>query len=49
VGITALDTAMLITVMLAAPVLIWPVILAAAASAARLIFTARALRPVLTG
>jgi hypothetical protein len=49
VGITALDSAMLITVMLAAPVLIWPVILAAAASAARLIFTARALRPVLTG
>jgi hypothetical protein len=49
VGITALGSAMLITVTLAAPVLIWPVILAAAASAARLIFTARALRPVLTG
>jgi Amino acid permease len=49
VGITALDSAMLITVMLAAPVLIWPVILAAAASAARFIFTARALRPVPTG
>ena len=49
VGITALDSAMLITVTLAAPVLIWPVILAAAASAARLIFTARVLSPVLTG
>jgi hypothetical protein len=48
-GITALDTIMLITVMLAIPVLIWPVILAAAASAARLTFSARALRAVLTG
>ena len=48
-GITALDSIMLITVMLAIPVLIWPVILAAAASAARLTFSARALRAVLTG
>ena len=48
-GITALDSIMLITVVVAIPVLIWPVILAAAASAARLIFSARALRAVLTG
>jgi hypothetical protein len=48
-GITALDSIILITVMLAIPVLIWPVILAAAASAARLTFSARALRAVLTG
>jgi hypothetical protein len=47
-GITVLDGVMLITVMLAIPVLIWPVILAAAASAARLIFSARALRVILT-
>jgi hypothetical protein len=49
VGITALDTAMLITVPLAIPAVIWPMILAMAASAARLTFTARALRPVLIG
>ena len=48
-GITALDSIMLIAVMVAIPVLIWPVILAAAASAARLTFSARALRAVLTG
>jgi len=48
-GVTALDSIMLITVMLAIPVLIWPVILAATASAARLTFSARALRAVLTG
>lgn len=47
-GITALDAAMLATVTLAGPVLIWPLILAMAASAARLTFTARTLRPVLT-
>ena len=47
-GITVLDGVMLIAVALAVPVLIWPVILAAAASAARLTFTARALRAVLT-
>ena len=49
VGITAFDAAMLITVTLALPAVIGPVTLALAASAARLIFTARALRPVLTG
>ena len=48
-GITALDSIMLITVMVAIPVPIWPVILAAAASAARLTFSARALRAVFTG
>ena len=48
-GITVLDSVMLIAVVLAIPVLIWPVILAAAASAARLTFSARALRTILTG
>jgi hypothetical protein len=49
VGITALDTAMLITVTLSFQAVIWPMILAMAASAARLGFTARILRPVLNG
>jgi hypothetical protein len=49
VGITGLDTAMLITVALAVPAMIWPLVLAVAASAARLTFTVRTLRPVLTG
>ena len=40
---------MLITIMLAAPAVIWPVIMAAAASAARITFTARTLRSVLAG
>ena len=48
-GITALDTAMLLIVTLAVPVVVWPVVLADAASAARLAFTARTLRPILTG
>jgi hypothetical protein len=48
-GMTAVDTAMLLAVTLIMPTLIWPVILAAAASAARLTFIARTLRPVLTG
>jgi hypothetical protein len=48
-GITVLDGVMLIAVVLAIPVLIWPVILAAAASAARLTVTARALHAVLPG
>jgi hypothetical protein len=48
-GMTAVDTAMLLTATLAMPTLIWPVILAAAASATRLAFIARVLRPVLTG
>ena len=45
-GITAVDAAMLATVTLAGPVLIWPLILAMAASAARLTYTVRALHPV---
>jgi hypothetical protein len=49
VGITVLDGVMLIAAVLAIPVLVWPVILAAAASIARLTFAARALRAVLTG
>ena len=48
-GITVLDGVMLTAAALAIPVLIWPVILASAASAARLTFTARALHAVLTG
>lgn len=48
-GMTAVDTAMLLAVTLLLPTVIWPVILAAAASAARLTFIARTLRPVLTG
>ena len=40
---------MLIMVVFTVPVLIWPVILASAASAARPSFTTRALRAVLTG
>ena len=48
VGITALDTAMLLLASLAFPVFVWPTILAAAASAVRLIFTVRSLCPLLT-
>jgi hypothetical protein len=44
---TAVDTVMLLAVTLVVPTVIWPVSLTAAASAARLTFTARALRPVL--
>lgn len=47
VGITAFDAAMLITATLTLPALIWPTILAIAASAARLTLTARTLRPIL--
>lgn len=49
VGITAIDAAMLVTVALVLPAVTWPIILAGAASAARLTFTARALRTVRTG
>jgi hypothetical protein len=48
-GITVLDGVMLITAVLAIPVLVWPVIFATAASIARLTFTTRALHAVLTG
>jgi hypothetical protein len=49
VGITTLDATMLLTATIAVPVIAWPLILALAASAVRLTFTARALRPVLKG
>jgi hypothetical protein len=48
VGIAALDTAMLLTP-IAIPAVAWPAILALAASAARLTFAARSLRPVMKG
>ena len=48
-GIAALDIAMLTAAALAAPAMTWPVILAMTASAARIIFTAGAIRPVLAG
>ncbi len=47
VGMTVLDTVMLVVVAIAVPVMVWPVFLAAAASAARLTFTARTLRTLL--
>ncbi len=40
-SLTALDAAMLLTTTIAVPAVAWPLILALAASAARLIFTAR--------
>jgi hypothetical protein len=49
IGIAALDAAMLIAVTVATPVVIWPVIVAMVASAARIIFTTRTLRLVLDG
>lgn len=49
VGITTLDAMMLLTATMAVPAMAWPLIPALAASAARLTFTARALRPVMTG
>jgi hypothetical protein len=48
VGIAAIDAAMLTAVMVAIPVLAWPVTLAIAASTARLSFTAGNLRSVLS-
>ena len=47
IGMTALDTAMLIAATFAIPVLIWPAIPAIAASTARLTYTTRTLRPIL--
>ena len=46
-GITALDASMIAVTMLVAPAVIWPIIVATAASAVRLTFTARRLRSVL--
>jgi hypothetical protein len=47
IGITALDATLLITVAFVAPTVIWPVIVAVAASLARIAFSARTLRTVL--
>jgi hypothetical protein len=49
VGITLLDTGLLITVPVTLAALAWPLVLAASAGAARLMFTLRTLRPVLAG
>jgi hypothetical protein len=48
-GLTALDATVLIAITLAVPAVIWPVIVAAVASAVRIIFATRTLRSVLTG
>jgi hypothetical protein len=48
-GITALDVTMVIAITLAAPAVLWPIILAMAASAARITSTARTLHSVLAG
>jgi len=48
-GITALDTTMLVTTAIIIPAVAWPAILAMAASAARVTFITRILRPVLQG
>ena len=48
-GTAALDVTMLTTAMLTAPAIIWPIVIAAMASAARITFSARALRSVLAG
>jgi hypothetical protein len=49
IGIAALDSTMLIAVPLTAPAVAWPLVVAVTASAVRVTFTARTLRPVLTG
>jgi len=49
IGITALDLTLLTAIPLTSPAVIWPVIVAAAASAVRISFTTRTLRSVLTG
>jgi hypothetical protein len=46
-GIATLDAAMLIAVIIAAPAVIWPLLLPLAASAGRLTFATRALHPIL--
>jgi hypothetical protein len=46
-GIATLDAAMLIAVIIAAPTVIWPLLLPLAASAGRLTFAVRALHPIL--
>lgn len=49
IGTAALDITMLIAVTLAAPSVVWPVLVAATASMARIAFTARTLCSILTG
>lgn len=49
IGITALDATMLIAFTLAAPAVIWPIVVAMTASLARITFSARTLRTVLAG
>ena len=49
VGITMIDTTLLVTVILVIPAVAWPLMLAMAASAGRLTLAVRALRPVLAG
>jgi hypothetical protein len=48
VGLTALDATVLIAITFAVPTVIWPFIVAAAASAVRISFATRSLRSVLT-
>jgi len=47
IGIAALDATVLITITLAAPAVVWPVIVAMTASLARMTFSARTLHTVL--
>ncbi|HEU5469485.1 MAG TPA: permease prefix domain 1-containing protein [Actinophytocola sp.] len=47
IGLIVLDAAILAAVLLAAPTLVWPMVLAIPASLARIIFTARSLPRVL--
>jgi hypothetical protein len=49
IGLTVLDATMLITITLADPVVMWPVIVGITASLARITFTTRTLRSVLVG
>ncbi|MGN6171647.1 MAG: hypothetical protein ACTHPS_01590 [Streptosporangiaceae bacterium] len=49
IGLTVLDATMLITITLADPVVMWPVIVGITASLARITFTTRTLRSVLAG
>lgn len=48
-GVIVLDATLAVAVTLAVPAVIWPVIVAAAASAVRISFATRSLRSVLTG
>jgi hypothetical protein len=49
IGLAALDATMLIAITLADPAVIWPIIVGMTASLARITFTTRTLRFVLTG